>query len=55
VKWQAAVVGYNYEDDKFVFNVESVSGLSPEEIVASAAEILENKMKEFQKSLSKLK
>jgi DNA-directed RNA polymerase subunit D len=54
-KWQAAVVGYNYEDDKFVFNVESVSGLSPEEIVISAAEILENKMKEFQKALSKLK
>jgi DNA-directed RNA polymerase subunit D len=55
VKWQAAVVGYNYEGDKFVFNVESVSGLSPEEIVISAAEILENKMKEFKKSLSKLK
>ncbi|MEM5773134.1 MAG: hypothetical protein QXL86_02815, partial [Candidatus Aenigmatarchaeota archaeon] len=55
VKWQAAVVGYNYEGDKFVFNIESVSGLSPEEIVLSAAEILEKKMKEFQKSLNKLK
>ncbi|MEM5766378.1 MAG: DNA-directed RNA polymerase subunit D [Candidatus Aenigmatarchaeota archaeon] len=55
VKWQAAVVGYNYDSDKFVFNLESVSGLSPEEIVLSAAEILEKKMKEFQKSLNKLK
>jgi DNA-directed RNA polymerase subunit D len=53
-KWQAAVVGYNYENDKFVFNIESVCGLSPEEIVVSAAEILEKKMKEFEKSLNKL-
>ena len=55
VKWQAAVVGYNYENDKFIFNVESVSGLDPEDIVLSATEILEKKMKDFQKSLSKLK
>lgn len=55
IKWQAAVVGYNYEDDKFVFNVESVCGLTPEEVVLSAAEILEKKMKDFQKSLNKLK
>ncbi|MEM5852853.1 MAG: DNA-directed RNA polymerase subunit D [Candidatus Aenigmatarchaeota archaeon] len=55
IKWQAAVVGYNYEGDKFVFNVESVCGLTPEEVVLSASEILEKKMKDFQKSLNKLK
>lgn len=55
VKWQAAVVGYNYEGDNFVFNVESVCCLSPEEIVISAAEILEDKMKGFARELKKLK
>jgi len=54
-KWQAAVVGYENDGNSFVFNVESVSGLSAEEIVGSAAEILEEKMKEFGKDLSKLK
>lgn len=39
----------------FVFNVESVSGLKAEDIVAEAAEILSAKMKDFQKSLKKLK
>ncbi len=54
-KWQAAVVGYNYEGDKFVFNVESVCGLSAEDIVIQATEILEKKMEDFMKSLRKLK
>lgn len=55
VKWQAAIVGYNYEGENFVFNVESVSGLSPKEIVMAAAKILEKKMKDFSKALEKLK
>jgi DNA-directed RNA polymerase subunit D len=55
VKWQAAVAGYNYDGDRFVFNVESVSGLSAEEIVVSAAEVLEEKMEEFRKDLERLK
>lgn len=55
VKWQAAVVGYKYLDDVFTFNVESVSGISPEEIVISAAEVVENKFGEFEKNLRKLK
>jgi DNA-directed RNA polymerase subunit D len=54
-KWQAAVVGYKYDGNNFTFNVESVSGLNPEEIVISAAEYLEGKASEFEKALGKLK
>lgn len=39
----------------FIFNVEKASGLSPEDIVSGAVEILKGKMKEFDKSLGKLK
>lgn len=44
-----------YMEDTFVFNVESVSGYSPEELVLTAAGILEDKMNEFDKNLKKLK
>jgi DNA-directed RNA polymerase subunit D len=54
-KWQAAVVGYKYDGSNFTFNVETVSGLNPEEIVLSAAEYLEDKASEFEKAISKLK
>lgn len=53
-KWQAAVVGYKYTDDNFIFNVESVSGLSNEEIVSQAADIIEEKATQFGKLLGKL-
>jgi DNA-directed RNA polymerase subunit D len=54
-KWQAAVVGYKYDGSNFTFNVETVSGLNPEEIVLSAAEYLEDKASEFEKAIDKLK
>lgn len=54
-KWQAAVVGYKYDGSDFTFNVETVSGLSPEEIVLSAAEYLEDKASQFEKAIGKLK
>jgi len=54
-KWQSAIVGYNYDGGNFVFNVESVSGLPTEEIVTTAAEVLEKKMNEFGKDLGKVK
>jgi DNA-directed RNA polymerase alpha subunit len=44
-----------YQEDAFIFNVESVCGLKPEEIIASAVDVLEEKMKEFDKNLKKLK
>ena len=42
------------DDTKFVFTVESVSGLSPEYIVSKAAEIMEEKAAEFKKELAGL-
>ena len=54
-KWQAAIIGYKYDGKNFTFNVETVSGLTPEEIVVSAAEYLENKASEFEKAVGKLK
>lgn len=40
---------------KFIFNIESVSSLKPEEIVFSAIDILKNKAKDFGKEVKKLK
>lgn len=42
-------------NESFVFSVETVSGLSPDEIVSDSGKILEEKMKEFDKALKKLK
>jgi len=39
---------------RFIFRVESISGLKPEYIVAKAAEILEEKAEGFKKELKKL-
>lgn len=44
-----------YVEDAFIFNVESVCGLSAEDVVLTATEVLEKKLKEFNKNLSKLK
>lgn len=40
---------------RFIFNVESISGLNPEEIVLSAIDILKEKAKDFGKEVKKLK
>jgi DNA-directed RNA polymerase subunit D len=40
---------------KFIFHVESISGLGAEEIVLIAVDILKKKLKDFQKELKKLK
>lgn len=56
IKWQGAVVGYSIDDNgKINFEVESCSGLKPEEIVLMATEVFEKKLKEFKTQLSKLK
>jgi DNA-directed RNA polymerase subunit D len=44
-----------YKENMFIFNVESVCGLSAEDVVINAVNTLENKLKEFNKNLSKLK
>ena len=61
-KWQASNSSYKYHESngkvdktKFVFNIESVSGLKPEEIVLVSIETLKKKTKEFEKQLDKIK
>jgi DNA-directed RNA polymerase subunit D len=54
-KWQGAVVGYKQDKDVFTFNVESVCGLPTEDVISTAAEVFENKISDFNKSLGKLK
>jgi DNA-directed RNA polymerase subunit D len=39
---------------RFIFNVESISGLTAEQIVLQAIDILRNKIKDFRKKLEKL-
>jgi len=41
--------------NSFIFNVESVCGLPPEDVVFSAVEVLQGKLKDFSKGLRKLK
>lgn len=43
------------DNTKFIFNVESISSLKPEEIVFSAVGILKEKVKDFGKEIRKLK
>ena len=43
------------DSTKFIFNVESVSGLKAEDIVLQAVDVLKNKMKDFEKEVRKLK
>jgi DNA-directed RNA polymerase subunit D len=42
-------------EDSFVFNVESASGLTAEQLVIVSANILGDKMKDFKKALKKVK
>lgn len=46
---------FKYLDDSFVFMVDSASGLDADEIVLGSAGILEEKIKEFDKAVKKLK
>ena len=43
------------DDTKFIFNVESISGLKPEDVVLQAIDTLKKKVKEFGKELKKIK
>lgn len=49
------VLEINGDTTRFIFNVESVSGLSVDKIVLEAVDILKNKIKEFGKDIRKLK
>lgn len=41
--------------DCFIFDVETASGLDPEDVVLTATQVLENKLNEFFKGIKKLK
>lgn len=43
------------DETKYLFNIETVSGLTPVEIVSKSIDVLFNKLKEFKKDLRKLK
>ena len=51
---QAKEEEINTKPDKFLFRVESISGLAPEDIVSKAAEILEEKARAFKKEAADL-
>jgi len=42
-------------EDSFIFNVETASGLTAEELIIGSSTILEEKLEEFKKNLKKLK
>jgi DNA-directed RNA polymerase subunit D len=41
--------------DCFIFDVETASGLDPEDVVLTSTQVLENKLSEFSKGIKKLK
>ena len=43
------------DDTKFIFKVESISGLAPEDIILQSVEILKKKTEEFKSQLKELK
>ncbi|NIM47326.1 MAG: DNA-directed RNA polymerase subunit D [Candidatus Aenigmarchaeota archaeon] len=43
------------DNTKFIFNIESISGLKPEDIVLSAVDILKEKVKDLNKQVKKIK
>lgn len=60
-KWQAAKAFYNYHPEtdskdptKFIFEVESISGLNADQIVLLGIDVIKEKAKDFQKILEKL-
>lgn len=52
-KFQSSIVGYNEQKNAFVFNVESVCGLSAMQLVESALDILGERTEEFIKEFKK--
>ncbi len=52
-KYQSAIVGYSEEKTGFRFSVESVCGLSVQEILEQSLEIIEERCNEFEKEFKK--
>ena len=55
-KWQSAIVGYKYDGDvdgpvKVVFNVKSISGLAPVDILVKAIDLIKLNLDMFEKAV----
>ncbi len=50
-KWQAGNCGYEYENDEFIFNIETTSYYKPEELFFEALEVIEEKLVALSKSI----
>ena len=57
-KWQPAIVGYSYDADakgsdknKVVFNLKSISGLNPKQIILKSVEIMKQRLDVFEEAL----
>jgi DNA-directed RNA polymerase subunit L len=51
---EAGCANVSADSTSFIFTVETVSGISPEEIVEKALETLENRADEFAKEVKKV-
>ena len=60
-KWQSAVVGYSYESDnknsvskneKIIFNIRSISGLSPKQILIKAIDVIDKRLDLFEEAVN---
>ena len=55
VEFSNSKIKVETDETKFLFNVETTSGLRPVEIVSKSIDVLSDKLKEFEKDLRKLK
>ena len=57
-KWQSSIVGYEYEpsgsncSEKITFDLRSISGLSPKQILLSAIDIIKGRLDLFEEAIS---
>jgi len=54
-KWQAGIVGYRKNGEKYIFNLERACGLKAEEVILLAIQSLQERLKEFKKRVKKVK
>ncbi|VVC02021.1 DNA-directed RNA polymerase subunit D [uncultured archaeon] len=54
-KWQAGLVAYGIEEDKFNFRVESFMQMSPRDMLSHAAELLDERCEALESELAGLK
>lgn len=50
-KWQAGNCGYSYEDDNFIFNIETTSSYEASELFSEAINVIIEKLKELKQKI----